>query len=124
LKFLIDMNLSPSWVDSLGTLGFSAVHWTSVGPQDALDSEVLAFAKRYDYVLLTHDLDFGAILASTLSDSPSVVQLRAGNLDPNLIAAEALNAIVKMTSELKAGALVIVQPGSSRVRLLPITPGQ
>jgi predicted nuclease of predicted toxin-antitoxin system len=117
------MNLSPSWVDSLCASGFSAVHWSVVGRTNALDSEVLSFAREHGYVLLTHDLDFGAILASTEGDRPSVVQLRSGNLNPDLIAVETLRAIGKMESELKRGALLIVQPGSTRVRLLPISSG-
>jgi predicted nuclease of predicted toxin-antitoxin system len=79
------------------------------------------FARQHGYVLLTHDLDFGAILASTEGKSPSVVQLRAANLSPNSIASETLRVIVKMESELRSGALLIVQPGSTRVRLLPLS---
>jgi predicted nuclease of predicted toxin-antitoxin system len=117
------MNLSPSWVSSFEASGFSALHWSSVGRADALDSEVFMFARQHGYVLLTHDLDFGAILASTEGKSPSVVQLRAANLSPNSIASETLRVIVKMESELRSGALLIVQPGSTRVRLLPLSSG-
>jgi hypothetical protein len=40
------MNLSPSWVSSFEASGFSALHWSSVGRADALDSEVLVFARQ------------------------------------------------------------------------------
>jgi len=81
------------------------------------------FARPHGYILLTHDLDFGAILASTEGKSPSVVQLRSANLSPSSIASETLRVIVRMESELRSGALLIVQPGSTRVRLLPISSG-
>jgi predicted nuclease of predicted toxin-antitoxin system len=120
LKFLIDMNLSPRWVETLEKYGYPSIHWSSVGRPDALDSEVLTFAQENNYVLLTHDLDFGAILASSLGVSPSVVQIRALNLDPDAVMAKVVNAIEKVAEDLKAGALVIVQPGSTRARILPI----
>lgn len=114
------MNLSPRWTEALTSCGHSAVHWLSCGKADALDSEVLSFARENGYVLLTHDLDFGAILAATAGTSPSVIQIRAGNLNPDLIAPEAIAAINQVTDELQSGALLIVQPGTARVRMLPL----
>jgi len=29
LKLLIDMNLSPAWVEALQTMGFEAIHWSA-----------------------------------------------------------------------------------------------
>lgn len=114
------MNLSPRWVETLEKYGHPSIHWSSVGRPDALDSEVLTFAQENNYVLLTHDLDFGAILASSLGVSPSVVQIRALNLDPDAVMAKVVDAIEKVAEDLKTGALVIVQPGSTRARILPI----
>ena len=37
----------------------------------------MAFAGANGCVVLTHDLDFGAILAATQGRKPSVVQIRA-----------------------------------------------
>jgi len=30
VKLLVDMNLSPSWVDRLASHGFDAVHWSTI----------------------------------------------------------------------------------------------
>jgi predicted nuclease of predicted toxin-antitoxin system len=57
--------------------GCEAVHWSIVGKADATDSEIMAFAAANDYVVLTNNLDFAAILASTHHKKPSVVQIRA-----------------------------------------------
>jgi predicted nuclease of predicted toxin-antitoxin system len=65
VKLLVDMNLSPHWVDRLNVAGLPAVHWSGVGRMDAADVEIMAYAAKYDYVVLTHDLDFSAILAAT-----------------------------------------------------------
>jgi len=59
------MNLSPRWVSVLGNSSIEAAHWSSLGARNAPDSEIMAYAKANDYVVLTHDLDFGAILAVT-----------------------------------------------------------
>ena len=62
MKLLIDMNLSPRWVDLLTEAGIETVHWTSVGPINAPDGEIMAFARSSGFIVLTHDLDFSAVL--------------------------------------------------------------
>ena len=52
---LLDMNLSPRWLSVLTEAGFDAVHWSTLGKRDAADTEIMAFAKANDYVVLTHD---------------------------------------------------------------------
>ena len=74
---MVDMNLSPRWVAFLGTHGFEAEYWSAVGPGHTPDVEIMAYARANDFVVLTHDLDFGAILAATGGEKPSVVQIRA-----------------------------------------------
>jgi predicted nuclease of predicted toxin-antitoxin system len=59
------MKLSPHWLDRLTAAGLSAVHWSTVGRVDAPDTEIMAYAATHDYIVMTHDLDFGAVLAST-----------------------------------------------------------
>ena len=65
MRILIDMNLSPRWTAVLNGSGFEAAHWSSLGAATAPDIEIMAFARAGGYVILTHDLDFGAILAAT-----------------------------------------------------------
>jgi len=65
MKLLVDMNLSPRWVKMLGDTGIEAVHWSTVGAANAPEAEIMAYAGANGYVVLTHDLDFSAILATT-----------------------------------------------------------
>jgi hypothetical protein len=67
VKILIDMNLSPAWAETLKSAGFEADHWSTLGDIRAADSTILSWARSNGYVLLTHDLDFGAILAAARS---------------------------------------------------------
>ena len=45
MKILIDMNLSPAWIPVLEEAGNIASHWSSIGPLNASDREVLSWAK-------------------------------------------------------------------------------
>lgn len=76
MKVLVDMNLSPAWERFLTEAGFEAVHWSNVGATNATDHELMAWAADNHHIVLTADLDFGAILAVTHGTKPSVVQLR------------------------------------------------
>ena len=103
----------------MANAGQEAVHWSSIGPGGAPDIDIMAYAKANDLVVLTHDLDFGAILAVTQGEKPSVVQIRADDTSPDAISAQVLVALRLMEAELEAGALVTVEPARLRVRLLP-----
>ena len=80
----------------------------------------MAFAAEHGYVVLTHDLDFGAILAATQGEKPSVVQIRAEDVSPYVIGAPVVAALRQMAEELKTGALVTVDPNRTRLRVLPL----
>ena len=120
MKLLVDMNLSPSWIKLLSDAGVQAVHWSVIGKNNAPDSEIMAYAAGNDYVVLTHDLDFSAILAVTHGEKPSVVQIRAEDVRPNVIGFQVVAALRQMASELEAGALLTIDPSRARLRLLPL----
>jgi predicted nuclease of predicted toxin-antitoxin system len=120
VKLLIDMNLSPAWADFLVSAGSAAAHWASVGEHHALDTDIMAYAAAWDYVVLTHDLDFGAILAATNGARPSVVRFPAGDLSPDTIGRHLVDALHRMEAELERGALLTIEPGRARMRLLPL----
>ena len=114
------MNLSPRWVSNLTDCGFEAVHWSSVGPANASDRTIIAYAAEHGFVVLTHDLDFGAILAVTDSDGPSVVQIRADDIAPDAIAPMVVAGLRQMAAELGDGALLTIDAAGTRLRLLPL----
>lgn len=122
MKLLVDMNLSPRWVEFLARNHFEALHWTNAGDPRAADAELMAYAARHDYVVLTNDLDFGAILAVTHANKPSVVQIRSDNLDPDVIGHQVIAALRQVEDQLRAGALVNVALQRTRLRVLPLTP--
>lgn len=120
IKILIDMNLSPDWVPLLVTAGIPATHWSTVGDHKAADRKIMQWAKANGYVVFTHDLDFGTILALSHAAGPSVLQIRGQDVLPDHVGNLVIAAIDQHVSELKSGALVVVEEGKNRVRILPI----
>ena len=82
MRILIDMNLSPDFVPLLALHGHYAEHWSAVGRFDAPDEELAAYATTHDCVVLTNDQDFGAMLAKSRSNGPSVIQTRIPDVRP------------------------------------------
>jgi predicted nuclease of predicted toxin-antitoxin system len=120
MRLLIDMNLSPRWVGLLNGAGIDAAHWSTIGAHNAPDPMIMAYAAEHDYVVLTHDLDFGAILAATQGEKPSVVQVRAEDVSPDAIGVQVVAALRQMAVELQEGALLTIDTNRMRLRVLPL----
>jgi len=120
MKLLVDMNLSPDWVDELQSYGWHAVHWSTVGAPAATDRTIMDWARAHDYVVFTHDLDFGAVLAVTRALGPSVIQMRTQDVMPKHLSPLLASMLSQHQLVLEKGALIIVDEAKSRVRLLPL----
>jgi len=121
MKFVIDMNLSPSMCLDLHQAGWESIHWSRVGNIFAPDQEIMQWALTEHRVVLTHDLDFGALLAVTEAAGPSVVQVRTQDVRPHVLAPLLIPVLRQHETELEAGALLIVDEGRARVRILPLS---
>jgi len=120
MKLLVDMNLSPDWVQPLENAGWEAQHWSTLGDPRATDATIFVFAAERGWVIFTHDLDFGAILAHTRAGRPSVFQVRARDVSPAFLAPLVIRTLRQLTAQLEAGALVTLDEARQRVRLLPL----
>jgi predicted nuclease of predicted toxin-antitoxin system len=121
MKLLVDMNLSPHWIALLRDAGWQAEHWSTVGRGNEPDVEIMAYGAEQGCVVLTHDMDFGAILAATHGEKPSVIQLRMEDVTPQMAGSRVLAALRHMEQELESGALLTVDRRQVRVRMLPLT---
>ena len=117
------MNLTPAWVSFFATRGIDSVHWSDAGNPTALDPEIMAFARDQGFVVFTHDLDFGNILAATQARGPSVIQARVEDPVPATIGEDVVAAIMENETHLEGGALITIDPDKRRIRILPIVPG-
>ncbi|MFM9886949.1 MAG: DUF5615 family PIN-like protein [Burkholderiales bacterium] len=120
MKIVVDMNLSPRWVQTLRAGGFEAEHWSALGPPNAPDEEIMRWARENGCVVFTNDLDFGAILAHAQAAKPSVVQIRTPELDPLLVGPMLLEVLHKFEADIATGALISVDSANARVRALPL----
>lgn len=78
------------------------------------------WSKSNAYVVFTHDLDFGTMLALTHDAGPSVVQVRAQNVLPDHLGPTVIAALSQCEEVLATGALVVVEEHRTRVRVLPL----
>ena len=80
----------------------------------------MTWAKENSYVVFTHDLDFGMILALTQAESPSVIQVRTQDVTPAAIGELVINALRQFKPNLEQGALIIFDEAHVRARILPL----
>jgi predicted nuclease of predicted toxin-antitoxin system len=120
MKILIDMNLSPDWCQALSQFGIESIHWSNVGEPTAPDKILMEWAKSNGYIVFTHDLDFGSILAATQANAPSVIQVRVQDTFPEVLIDTVVAVLKQFEPQLLAGALITIDKNKSRVRILPI----
>ena len=82
----------------------------------------MTFAGDNGFIVLTHDLDFSAILAATHGRKPSVVQIRSSDVSPAVVGHRVVAGLKQMNKELEAGAIMTLDVDRARVRLLPLQP--
>ncbi len=119
MKLVVDMNLSPDWTVTLMRAGHDVLHWSAVGAADAPDDEILRWVRAEERVVLTNDLDFGTLLATSGAASPSVVQLRTGSTLSSRIGPLVARVLRETEADLSSGALVTIE--ADRVRLRPLS---
>ena len=120
MNIVIDMNLSPLWGPILSAEGWKAIHWSTIGAPTAPDHEIMAWARSNAYVVFTHDLDFGVLLALTHAQGPSVIQVRTQNVLPSHLSPIIIPVLHKCEDLLREGVLITVDEIRSRVRILPL----
>ena len=120
LSFLIDVNLSPEWVETLSTFGHASVHWSAVGDVRTPDVDIMAWAREHGHIVFTGDLDFGKLLAVTGAIGPSVFSVRTRKRLPEEISPTVRAAIDQHRTALTVGAFVVLDDSKSRVRILPL----
>lgn len=119
MKFIANMGISPDTVTFLQKLGYAAIHLDKAGLGRLPDSQILAKAYAEGYVVLTHDLDFGDLMAASGAIAPSVVIFRLRNMRPESVN-RFLQVIERFQVEHERGAVITVTEGNIRVRELPI----
>ena len=120
MKLLLDMNLPSAWCGRFAQQGHDAVHWSACGNIRATDHEIMEWARSDGRAVITHDLDFGSILAATNATGPSVVLIRTAAVTGAELESAVLAVLASCADELAAGAIVTLEAAGRRVRVLPL----
>ena len=122
MKLLVDMNLSPLWVEVFERYGWESLHWLAVGDPRAPDPVIMDWARVNAYVVFTHDLDFGSLLTVTRAEGPSVIQVRTQDVTVAHLESLVVDVLHLYVTSLESGAIISVDEANARVRVLPIIP--
>ncbi len=120
MRFLADAGISPKTVDFLRRSGHDAVHVRELAMQRAPDRVLIEKAQADDRIVLTFDLDFGAILALGILDRPSVVIFRLTDERAESVNRRIEGVLSEQADALASGALILVEDARYRIRKLPI----
>jgi predicted nuclease of predicted toxin-antitoxin system len=100
--------------------GHDAVHLQEQGLGRMPDGEILAKAREERRVLLTHDLDFGELLAASGGKLPSVIIFRLKDMRADNVNFHLFKILEKQSPGLEKGVICSVTERKVRIRELPI----
>jgi predicted nuclease of predicted toxin-antitoxin system len=121
MNLLLDMGLAQSTASYLRENGHDAVHLREQGLHRLSDHGIVLKAISESRVILTHDLDFGRIIALSRNRLPSVVTFRLEDMRAANINRHLDDILIRFASDLGNGALISVTDQAIRVRRLPVT---
>lgn len=120
MKFLLDMGISTETGKYLTNAGYDTVHLVDRDMYKASDFELLDMAGNENRILLTHDLDFGRLLAFSGAKQPSVIIFRLKNMRPENVNKFCDMATHRFSDALEKGAILSVSDKKIRCHLLPV----
>lgn len=116
MRFLTDENTPRMVAELLRELGHDVLDVREVRMAGASDQSVSDFARQEQRVLITQDLDFANILQYPPSEYAGIVVLRVPMPTQRRVADTPRDFLAVADLAALCGALVIVEPGSYRVR--------
>lgn len=120
MTFFIDINIPASFADFLKKQGHEVILGAESGFHGKTDWEICEFAAKNDSIIITHDLDFGELLAVSGASKPSVIIFRVQPLTKQMIEETFQQTMVASEHDLIRGAIVVIEKNKYRLRRLPI----
>ena len=121
MKFLVDLPLPPRTVTVLQSLGHEAIHAHTLGKTFAPDEELVHYVTENQMILVTTDLDFGAILAMKKTAIPTVILFRLSYATPDKIFEHLRFLLQQLTPQEFTHTIILVEDSRIRLRKLPIS---
>ncbi len=120
MRFPLNMNLPRELGRRLAGAGHQCRHAGDVGLSRAGDREIVEVAREAGEAILTHDLDYGNLLAFSGAPGPSVVTFRLRKARAAALAAALIAAWEQVGEPIEGGAIVVIGDATVRVRRLPM----
>ena len=120
MRFLGDMGISLDVIAWLRDSGHDADHLAERQLHKSSDSEIVELARRENRIVLTHDLDFGYLMAVSQYQLPSVIIFRLSDMRPTNVVKHLRLALTRHEAALTSGAILSVTERRIRVRRLPL----
>ena len=120
MKFLLDVHIPPTLGKLLETKGHAFRLVTQIADPSIADEYILEIAKENGEVILTHDLDFGQLLAFKGYSRPSVIIFRIQHINAQVFFEHIVKYWNDIQPALESGAIILVEPASVRIRNLPV----
>jgi predicted nuclease of predicted toxin-antitoxin system len=120
MRFLLNMNVPRDLGERLAVAGHSYRHAGDIGLAQANDGAIVSEAAARGEVIVTHDLDYGHLLAFSGASGPSVITIRLHNAAAAHVAVRILDGWKQIEGPLQEGAIVTLEDAAFRVRRLPI----
>ena len=120
MNYLLNMNVPRSLGEKLEDEGHQCRHVGDIGLGQADDVEIVAEARDKQSVIITHDLDYGDLLAFSGATSPSVIIFRVRNAHPQHLFDRLQQNWRDIDQALKDGSIVLIEDSAIRIRRLPV----
>ncbi len=121
MKFLLNMNLPRELGRRLAEHGHTYRHGRDIGLARGTDVQMVETARQSQETILTHDLDYGHLLAFSGRAEPSVVIYRLRNSHVNQMYSRIMGVWSEIEEPLREGAIVVIEDVAVRIRRLPIS---
>ena len=120
MRFLADMGISQEVVIWLREQGHEATHLRDEGLQRLKNGVIFIKAIHETRIILTWDLDFTEIVALSGRTQVSAVVFRLINTRSVHVIERLKRVLLESAQDLEEGAIISVEEGRHRVRLLPL----
>jgi predicted nuclease of predicted toxin-antitoxin system len=121
MNFLLNMNVPRQLARRLTDISNTCRHVADIGMAQASDVAIVEEARSNKETIITHDLDYGHLLAFSGEPGPSVIILRLRNTHPDKLAERITITWREIEEPLKNRAIVVLEDAAFRIRRLPIT---
>ena len=120
MKFLLDQGMPADAAPIFRSLGYECRHVSEFAMQKAADEEILSFARKHEWVVVTLDADFHALVAVRGLTAPSVVRLRCEGCRAESAVGILKPVVERYQGELARGALISIKQHRVTCHILPV----